>query len=118
MVSVIVVEPVITKTIPKKADSLMNVDHFDEKRKADTNKPSSSSKKKVPAVEVESAESYASQDADGTVAYNNRTTIASQRVAKSKAKPNLSVEIKQFQEINDVLSPRRGKFSYYKCQQC
>jgi len=105
-VSVVVVEPVITKTIPKNADSLMNVHHLGEKRKADANKPSSSSKKKVPAVEVESAESDASQDADGTVAYNNQTTIASQRVAKSKAKPNLSVEIRQFQEINDVLSPR------------
>lgn len=76
MVSVVVVEPVITKTIPKNADSLMNVHHLGEKRKADANKPSSSSKKKVPAVEVESAESDASQDADGTVAYNNQTSIA------------------------------------------
>jgi len=83
VVSVIFVEPVITKTIPKNADSLTSVHHLGEKRKADAYKHSSSSKKKAPAVEVDSSESDASQDADGAVADNNQTTIASQRVAES-----------------------------------
>ena len=103
MVSV-VVEPVITKTMPKNA--LMNVHHLGEKRKADAIKHARSSKKKVTAVDADSTEDDASQDADGPVAINNQATTASQKVVKSKTKPNLSVEISQFREINDVLSPR------------
>ena len=65
--------------------------HLGEKRKAYAIKHARSSKKKVSAVDVDSAESDASQDADGPVANNNLTTIASQKVVKYKTKPNLSV---------------------------